>query len=93
MNPAVTVAMLVTGRVSFVRALLYIIVQCAGAVAGTAALKSLLPAIYHNGLGHTTLAVELLPVQGLGIEFFLGFVLIFTVFGVCDDNKAGKFLE
>lgn len=82
--------MLVTGKISFVRALLYIIVQCAGAVAGTASLKSLLPEIYHNGLGHTTLAIEVTPVQGLGIEFFLGFILIFTVFGVCDDNKAGK---
>lgn len=82
--------MLVTGKISFVRALLYVVVQCAGAVAGTATLKSLLPEIYHSGLGHTSLAVELTPVQGLGIEFFLGFILIFTVFGVCDDNKAGN---
>lgn len=63
LNPAVTVAMLVTGKISFVRALLYIIVQCAGAVAGTASLKSLLPEIYHMGLGHTTLAPELTPVS------------------------------
>lgn len=91
LNPAVTTAMLITGKISFVRALLYVVIQCAGAVAGTASLKSLLPEIYHNGLGHTTLSVEVTPVQGLGIEFFLGFILIFTIFGVCDDNKAGKF--
>lgn len=81
--------MLVTGKISVVRALLYILVQCAGATAGTASLKSLLPDFYHSGLGHTTLAPELTPLQGLGLEFFLGFILIFTIFGVCDSNKPG----
>lgn len=88
-NPAVTTALLITGKVSLVRALLYIIAQCAGAVAGTASLKALLPAAYQGGLGHTSLAADFLPLQGLGIEFFLGFILIFTVFGVCDPNKPG----
>lgn len=88
-NPAVTIGMLVTGKISFVRAILYIIVQCCGAIAGTAALKSLIPEAFHGGLGHTDLAKDVLPAQGLGIEFFLGFVLVFTVFGVCDENKPG----
>ncbi|KAG4071593.1 hypothetical protein HA402_011747 [Bradysia odoriphaga] len=86
-NPAVTIGMLVTGKISFVRAILYIIVQCCGAIAGTAALKSVIPVEFHDGLGHTDLATDVLPAQGLGIEFFLGFVLVFTVFGVCDENK------
>lgn len=81
--------MLVTGKISFVRAILYIIVQCCGAIAGTAALKSVIPEAFHSGLGHTDLAADVLPAQGLGIEFFLGFVLVFTVFGVCDENKPG----
>lgn len=89
-NPAVTVAMLVTGEVSVVRALLYIIAQCAGAAAGSASLKALLPQSYQGALGHTALAAELQPLQGLGIEFFLGFILIFTVCGVCDPNKPGS---
>lgn len=75
---------------SLVRALLYIVVQCIGAVAGTASVEALLPEAYHNGLGHTTLATEVTTLQGLGLEFFLGFVLIFTVFGVCDGNKPGN---
>lgn len=88
-NPAVTIGMLVTGKISFVRAILYIIVQCCGAIAGTAALKSLTPESFHDKLGHTDLT-DLLPAQGLGMEFFLGFVLVFTVFGVCDENKPGS---
>lgn len=85
--------MLVTGKISLVRALLYILLQCLGAVAGTASLKSLLPDAYHNGLGHTNLAADFTPLQGLGLEFFLGFILIFTVFGVCDGNKPGKWVK
>lgn len=86
-NPAVTIGMLVTGKISFIRAILYIVVQCCGAIAGTAALKSVIPDTLHSGLGHTDLAADIQPAQGLGIEFFLGFVLVFTVFGVCDENK------
>lgn len=82
--------MLVTGKISLVRAFLYVIVQCAGAVAGSASLKALLPDVHQRTLGHTALNNDLQPLQGLGIEFFLGFILIFTVFGVCDENKPGK---
>lgn len=78
--------MLVAGKISFVRFLLYVVVQCCGAVAGTAALRALLPEEFDN-IGHTALADKILPMQGLGIEYFLGFVLVFCVFGVCDDNK------
>lgn len=81
--------MLVTGKISFVRALLYILLQCLGATAGTASLKALVPDAYHNTLGHTNFAEGVTPMQGLGLEFFLGFILIFTVFGVCDGNKPG----
>ena len=38
-NPAVTVAMLVAGKISVVRTILYIAFQCLGATAGTAAIK------------------------------------------------------
>lgn len=85
--------MLVNGKVSLVRAILYIIAQCAGAASGSASLRALLPTAYQGGLGHTSLAKDFLPLQGLGIEFFLGFILIFTVFGVCDPNKPGGLTE
>ncbi|XP_059220471.1 aquaporin AQPAe.a isoform X2 [Stomoxys calcitrans] len=86
-NPAVTIGMLVAGRISVLRSILYIIFQCLGAIAGTAAIKTLLHDTYHNGLGHTNLATNITELQGLGIEFFLGLVLVLTVFGACDSNK------
>lgn len=78
--------MLVAGKISFVRFVTYVLVQCCGAVAGTAALRALLPEDLAN-IGHTNLAANIVPMQGLGIEYFLGFVLVFCVFGVCDANK------
>lgn len=38
------------------------------------------------GYGHTSFN-EISIYQALGFEFFLGFVLVFCVFGVCDENK------
>ncbi|XP_062707372.1 aquaporin AQPAe.a [Aedes albopictus] len=86
-NPAVTAGLLAAGKVSVVRAIFYVIAQCAGAVAGTASLKALLPEAYQNGLGNTGLKEHVQDMQGLGIEFFLGFILVLCVFGVCDENK------
>lgn len=39
------------------------------------------------GLGHTSLNPNISEFQGLGFEFFLGFVLVLVVFGVTDENK------
>lgn len=102
--------MLVAGRISALRAFLYIIFQCMGAIAGTLCvrvskwtyrhsfsyssayifLQILLDEAYYNGLGHTSLAANITELQGVGIEFFLGLVLVLTVFGACDANKPGK---
>lgn len=86
-NPAVTAGMLAAGKVSVIRALLYVAAQCAGAVAATTTLDVLIPKSYQNGLGNTGLKDGVTDLQGLGFEFFLGFVLVLCVFGVCDDNK------
>ncbi|XP_039287904.1 aquaporin-2-like [Nilaparvata lugens] len=40
-NPAVTFGFMVTGKVTIIRALLYIVAQCLGAIGGSAALKSI----------------------------------------------------
>nr|CAD7459236.1 unnamed protein product [Timema tahoe] len=86
-NPAVTCGMLVTGNISIFKALLYIIVQCLGALAGSAVLKALTPEKVQGTLGLTLLSPGVSSIQGFGIEFFLGFVLLIVVFGVCDGNR------
>ncbi|XP_053601307.1 aquaporin AQPcic [Plodia interpunctella] len=87
LNPAVTVGLASVGRVKPVRAILYIVAQCAGACAGSGLLKALTPDRVAGNLGMTTLGTDVTSLQGFGIEFFLGFVLIFVVCGVCDPHK------
>ncbi|CAH2068639.1 unnamed protein product, partial [Iphiclides podalirius] len=86
-NPAVTVGLASAGRVKPARAVLYVIVQCAGAAAGSGLLKAFTPDRAAGSLGVTGLGADVTQLQGFGIEFFLGFVLIFVVCGVCDANK------
>ncbi|KAB0802600.1 hypothetical protein PPYR_01854 [Photinus pyralis] len=85
-NPAVTIAMLVTRNISLLKAILYIIVQCLGAIVGSGLLMASLPERYHDtAMGVTNLSV---PVgNGIVVEIMLGFILVFTVFGVVDVNK------
>jgi glycerol uptake facilitator-like aquaporin len=40
----------------------------------------------HN-LGATTPSADVDSVRALGLEFFLGFILVLVVCGVCDPNK------
>lgn len=86
-NPAVTCAMMVTGKCSFLRAFLYVVSQCVGAIAGAAVLKAVTPEKIQGGLGTTTLDSKVSSVQGLGIEFLITFVLVLTVFAACDENR------
>ncbi|XP_049804995.1 aquaporin AQPAe.a isoform X1 [Schistocerca nitens] len=86
-NPAVTAGMLVTGNITILKGLLYIIAQCVGSITGSAILKALTPPEKAGSLGLTNVAESVTPVQGFGVEFFLGFVLVLVVFGVCDVNK------
>ncbi|XP_072935990.1 aquaporin AQPAe.a [Epargyreus clarus] len=87
-NPAVTAGLASVGRVKPARAVLYVIVQCAGAAAGSSLLKAFTPDKVAGKLGVTGLGTDVTQLQGFGIEFFLGFVLVFVVCGVCDPNKA-----
>lgn len=87
-NPAVTMAMLVTRKISLIRAILYMVMQCAGSVVGAGLLKSLTPSVRQGGLGTTTLSDGVTPAMGFGIEFFITMLLILTVFATCDNNRT-----
>lgn len=47
-NPAVTTSLFVTGDIKLVRAVLFIVVQCIGALAGSALLKVSKAYIYYT---------------------------------------------
>ncbi|XP_018330035.1 aquaporin AQPAn.G isoform X2 [Agrilus planipennis] len=87
-NPAVTVAMVVTRNIGILKGVLYIVAQCLGSLAGSAILFGLTPnRIHSNGLGVNIVSPSITAEQAFGVEFMLGFVLVLTVFGVCDTNR------
>ncbi|XP_052815128.1 aquaporin AQPAn.G-like isoform X2 [Mya arenaria] len=87
-NPAVTCAMLITRRVSLIRAIMFIIAQCLGSIAGAGLLKALTPSAQWGGLGTTTLNEGMTPAMGFGVECFITMFLVLTVFAACDTKRT-----
>ncbi|XP_074644333.1 aquaporin-4-like [Tubulanus polymorphus] len=88
MNPAVTMAMLVTRNVSILRTLFYIVAQCLGGVAGAGILYGLTPNTSATHLGVTYVHPEVPLGQAFGIEFMTTFLMVFTVFANVDSKRA-----
>ncbi|XP_076373061.1 aquaporin AQPAe.a-like isoform X2 [Tachypleus tridentatus] len=87
-NPAVTIGFLVAKKISLLRAILYVIVQCLGAIVRAGLLKGLTPSNLQGNLGATVVNQHLSPVQGFVVELCITFVLVFTVFACCDENRG-----
>jgi len=77
-NPAVTVGLVVGGKLGVVKGFLYIVAQCIGALIGAALLLAFSP----DGTvpGVTGLSDDVSVGQGVGIELFITFVLVLCVF-------------
>jgi len=91
-NPAVTWACLLTNKMSFIRALIYVIAQLSGAVVGSALLKSILSDdMVALGMGCTNIDTSKITVaQGFGAEVIFTFIFIFIVFATAISPFAGK---
>jgi len=91
-NPAVTAGLLVGRKIGLIKSILYIVFQCIGAVIGTGLLKAFYPSDVGTSddgyLGVTNLANTINFGQGIGIEFFITFVLVLVVFGAAADDVA-----
>lgn len=87
MNPAVSIGMAVALKISPLRALLYIIFQCGGAVLGSLILKSVTPDEVHSDLGVNTVGPLLSVAEGFGCELVYTFILVFSIFGCTDENR------
>uniref|UniRef100_A0A4D5RA43 Aquaporin AQPAe.a n=1 Tax=Scolopendra viridis TaxID=118503 RepID=A0A4D5RA43_SCOVI len=84
-NPAVTIGLLVTRKVTVIRALVYVIVQCIGAIIGAALIEAFLPDYDDVGVADTK---SLNAGQVLGVELFITFILVLTVYAVTDANRT-----
>jgi MIP family channel proteins len=91
-NPAVTTAMITTGRIKLGAGLAYIVFQLLGGVAGAyAASYAVGPkALAAAGHGLPALANGVDVSRGIFVEAILTFFLVFTIFGTAVDKRAPK---
>lgn len=90
-NPAVSLAMLITKRMKLKDFCGYVVAQIAGAFAGTGVLYALL---HSSTLGTANIGANALDAElgitacaGFLIELILSFVFIYTILGVTADSK------
>ncbi|XP_070574912.1 aquaporin-4-like [Ptychodera flava] len=86
-NPAVTVGFMSVKKISVLKALLFIIFQCLGAIVGAALVYAFIPSDLRGSLGVTGLT-GVSAWQGFFIEVFITFQLVFTIFATTDDRRT-----
>ena len=97
-NPAVTIAMLITRKISAGTAIMYIISQLIGGALGAIAVRSTFKGLMIGNkfvmemakLGTPTLTSDIGFKRGCMIEAFLTFLLLFAIFGTAVDKRAPK---
>lgn len=94
-NPAVTIAMLATGRIKPPGAAVYIGSQIAGAFLAAITLKTIIfgvpggpESIAATGLGATVPGADISAQTALITEVVLTFILVFVIFGTAVDDRA-----
>lgn len=94
-NPAVTLAMLVTGRIDLQRAVAYVIAQLAGGLAGAGALVLSFRDLERNAvnLGVPVVGANLSAGNALVMEVVLTFFLVFVIFGTAVDTRTPKVIS
>ncbi len=89
-NPAIQVALWVTGKMPSARSGVYIVAQLLGAVAAAYLLKYLVPAVAFDGVtgGVPALGPGIAVGKGIAIEATLTFFLVWAVFGTAVDDRG-----
>lgn len=85
-NPAVSVAMFVTGRLAITELFYFVIAQIAGGAAASALLKSIFGS--SNGYGLPALAAEISVSSGVLAEAIGTALLVLVIFGVAVDKRG-----
>ncbi|GER54309.1 plasma membrane intrinsic protein PIP2.1 [Striga asiatica] len=90
-NPAVTFGLFLARKVSLVRAILYIVAQCLGAICGCRLVKAFQKSYYTKyGGGANSLAAGYSTGTGLAAEIIGTFVLVYTVFSATDPKRNAR---
>ncbi|CAN0909259.1 Probable aquaporin PIP2-5 [Linum grandiflorum] len=90
-NPAVTFGLLLARKVSLIRAVMYMVAQCLGAICGVGLVKAFQSSYYTRyGGGANSLQAGYSTGTGLGAEIIGTFVLVYTVFSATDPKRSAR---
>ncbi|XP_047171749.1 aquaporin PIP2-7 [Vigna umbellata] len=90
-NPAVTLGLFLGRKVSLVRALLYMVAQCAGAICGAGLAKGFQKSYYNRyGGGANSVSAGYNKGTAVGAEIIGTFVLVYTVFSATDPKRNAR---
>ncbi|XP_061392319.1 aquaporin [Musca vetustissima] len=88
-NPAVTLGFLIVGEMSILKSVLYMAVQCVGAIAGAAVIKvGVSEVVSGASLGVSGYSATLTVGQAVLIEALITFILVIVVKGVSDPGRS-----
>ena len=92
LNPALTLGLLATGRMSATKTVQYIVAQVLGAIVAGFLLRACIPhALYAAAQGGSlSIASDVSAGQAFGLEAIATFFLMFAVFGTAVDPRAPK---
>ncbi|KAL5720943.1 Aquaporin PIP2-4 [Ranunculus cassubicifolius] len=90
-NPAVTFGLFLARKVSLIRAVMYMVAQCLGAICGVGFVKAFQKSYYVKwGGGANELAAGYSKGTGLAAEIIGTFVLVYTVFSATDPKRSAR---
>jgi aquaporin PIP len=90
-NPAVSFALFVAGKVSLVRAVLYVAAQCLGAICGAAVVKEVTGRSYEALGGGANAVADGFSVRGALVAEVAGtFVLVYVVLSATDPKRTAR---
>ncbi|KAG8057600.1 hypothetical protein GUJ93_ZPchr0002g24214 [Zizania palustris] len=90
-NPAVTFGLFVGRKLSLIRALLYIVAQCLGAICGVGVVKGIMKHPYDAlGGGANSVSDGYSVGAALGAEIVGTFILVYTVFSANDPKRTAR---
>ncbi len=91
-NPAVTFAACLVGKMDTAKGVMYVIAQLAGAVVGAYLIVAVIPDAAEGNLGAHGLGIGVSAASGLLAEIALTFFLVFVVFAVAIDPRGPQYL-
>ncbi|XP_042498106.1 aquaporin PIP2-5-like [Macadamia integrifolia] len=90
-NPAVTFGLFLARKVSLIRAVMYMVAQCLGAMCGVGLVKGFQKAYFvRYGGGANEVSAGYSKGTGLAAEIIGTFVLVYTVFSATDPKRNAR---